>query len=569
VGSTLTREPRPKTPPSARPQGQWAHGQTEPLNAPEALKQESSPLAVRERIEQIHAREGFASIPADDLKERLKWWGLYTQRRQDAPASETGSPAEQLMDSYFMLRIRTDGRQLTSEQLRAVAWASEHCGRDIADVTDRQNIQLHWIRIEDMPEIWRRLEAVGLSTGMACGDVPRGFLGCTVAGRDADEVLDATAVIEATAARAVRNPAYENLPRKYKTSISGCAQHCAQPEINDASFVGVRHDGKVGFDLLVGGGLGPNPHRAQRLGVFVEPEQVPDVWEAVTSAFRDHGYRRSRKRARLKFLIADIGPAEFRRIIQDEYLGYALPDLPPVSPVASGVALADHVGVFAQRDGRRYVGVAPRAGRLAGSQLARVADLADTYGSGLVALTTQQKLVVLDVEADRVEELVGELDALDLRARPHPFRRTTMACTGIEFCKLSLAETKGNADRLYRELERRLPDWEEDIRINVNGCPNSCARFQIADIGFMGCLVDGREGFLVHLGGGLSADRGFARKVRGVKVVAEDLPDYVEALLCRYRDRGDGPDGFSEYVRSLDDDELAAFASPVASPARV
>lgn len=550
--------------PAPRPQGQWAAGDRTPLNGPERVKQEGAPLAVRERIERVHAAAGFDSIPAADLKERLKWWGLYTQRRQDAPATETGSPAEQLMDRYFMLRVRTDGGQLTSDQLRAVAWASQECGRDVADVTDRQNIQLHWIRIEDLPAIWRRLEAVGLTTGMACGDVPRGFLGCPVAGRDAGEVLDATDVLAATAKRALGSPAYENLPRKFKTSIAGCAQQCAQPQLNDVSFVGSRLDGMAGFDLLVGGGLGTAPHLAQRLGVFVAPEDVPDVWEAVASAFRDHGYRRSRKHARLKFLVADLGPEAFRDIIEREYLGFRLPDAPAPAPAAS--AAADHVGVFTQRDGLRYVGVAPRAGRVAGSQLRAVADLADAHGSGQVALTTQQKLVVLDVRPGKVPDLVAALDAADLRARPHPFRRTTMACTGIEFCKLALAETKGNADTLYRELERRLPDWDEDVRINLNGCPNSCARFQVADIGFLGALVPtpdgGRgEGFLVHLGGAVGADAGFARKARGVRVPAGELADYTEALLRRYRDRRDPRDTFSSFVRRLDDDALAAFAA--------
>jgi sulfite reductase (ferredoxin) len=563
--------PRTLTRPTPRPQGQWASGDRTPLNGPERLKQERAPLGIRELVEQVYAREGIDAIPLEDLTERFKWWGLYTQRRQDAPATETGGSAAELSDRYFMLRIRTDGGRLTSGQLRAIAWASERCGRDVADVTDRQNVQLHWIRIEDVPAIWDRLGAVGLTTEMACGDVPRGFLGCPVAGHDADEVLDASDVLAATAKRALGNPEYGNLPRKFKTSIAGCSQHCAQPEINDVAFTGTRSAaGQPGFDLWVGGGLGSSPRLAERLGVFVAPDLVPDVWEAVTSAFRDHGYRRSRKHARLKFLLADIGPEAFRRIVEDEYLGFRLPDGEAAPP--SPTAQADHVGVFAQPDGRRYVGVAPRAGRIAGSQLRAVADLADLHGSGRVALTTQQKLVVLDVDAARVEDLVDALGALDLRARPHPFRRATMACTGIEFCKLALAETKANADLLYRELERRLPDWDEDVRINVNGCPNSCARFQVADIGFMGALVPlpggGRgEGFLVHLGGGLGQQRGFARKARGVKVPASDLAGYTEALLRRYRERRGGHRSFSDYVRSLDDDALAAFAAAPAPAA--
>ncbi|CAN5740003.1 sulfite reductase SirA [soil metagenome] len=549
-------------------QGQWSLGQRAPLNHAEELKRSGPPLDVRARVEEVFSREGIAAIPADDLRERLKWWGLYTQRRagQPAEATQANEPAA-LAGEHFMMRIRIDGGLLDAAQLRAIAWASQTFGRDLADVTDRQNVQLHWVRIEDVPAIWQRLEAVGLTTAMACGDVPRGFLGCPVAGLADDEVIDATGVLEAVKARAVGNPAFANLPRKFKTSISGCADQCAQPDVNDVAFVGARNaDGEAGFDLWVGGGLGSNPHFAQRLGVWVAPERVPDVWEGVASAFRDHGYRKSRKRARLKFLVADWGPERFREVLETEYLEARLPDLPaPQRPASVG---GDHVGVFPQADGRRYVGIAPRAGRVAGHQLAAVADLAQRFGSGRTRLTTQQKIVVVDVEADRVDDLVAALAEHDLQARPSPFRTGTMSCTGLEFCKLALAETKANADQLYRELERRLPGWDDDIRIHLNGCPNSCARFQIADIGLMGALLphpDGgrAEGFLVHLGGAVGGDRAFAAKVKGVRVLATDVVDYVEALLRRYRDRRSQGQSFTAYVQGLDAEELTSFAAPV------
>ncbi len=242
-----------------------------------------------------------------------------------------------------MLRIRIAGGLLTSEQLRAIAWVSERFGRDVADVTDRQNIQLHWIRIEDVPRIFEEIERVGLTTCEACGDTPRNILGCPLAGVDADEILDATPIVELTHKRFVGDPAFSNLPRKYKTSISGCVQQCAQHEINDIGFVGVRRDdGQAGFDLWVGGGLGPTPHFAKRLGAFVTPEQVPDVWAAVTGTFRDYGYRRSRNHARLKFLMADWGPEKFREVIEREYLGYALADGDPPPPTTppSGITSA-------------------------------------------------------------------------------------------------------------------------------------------------------------------------------------------------------------------------------------
>jgi sulfite reductase (ferredoxin) len=550
-----------------RGEGQWGYGYFEPLNPAERAKRDDDGLNVRARIEQKYAKQGFRSIDKTDLRSRFRWWGLYTQRKQGVPGGATASAeAHELEDEFFMLRIRIPGGQLTSDQLRVIAWASERFGRDVADVTDRQNVQLHWIRIEDVPRIWERLEAVGLSTQEACGDTPRNMLGCPLAGIDADEVIDASPYLLETNRRFVGDPALSNLPRKYKTTITGCAHLCTQHETNDVSFVAVRgNDGSVGFDPWVGGGLSTNPHFAKRLGASVEPNLVPDVWAGITSVFRDYGYRRVRNRARLKFLVADWGPERFREVLENEYLGFRLPDGPP--PPSSRDAGRDHVGIHPQQDGLGYVGFAPRAGRIAGHQLRVVANLADAYGAGRVRSTTQQKLVILDVQQDRTDELVGALEGIDLRARPSTFRRGTMACTGIEFCKLAISETKHRAQWLYSELEERLPEFDEDIRINLNGCPNSCARFQVADIGLMGVVMtrpDGTrsDGFLVHVGGHLGADARFARKVKGVRVFAEDLADYVETLLRRYVLRRGSLRSFSEYVNSLSEEELSAFAEP-------
>jgi sulfite reductase (ferredoxin) len=555
-----TRKPRP------RGQGQWALGYHEPLNPAERIKRDDDGLNVRDRIERIFSKEGFRSIGPQDLRSRMRWWGLYTQRKQGVPGGRTATAEpEELEDEFFMMRIRIPGGRLTTEQLRAVAWASERHGRDVADVTDRQNIQLHWIRVEDVPAIWERLEGCGLSTQEACGDTPRVMLGCPLAGVDANEIVDATPYLMATERRYVGDPAFSNLPRKYKTSIAGCRQQCAQHEVNDVSFVGVERGGEAGFDLWVGGGLSTNPHFAVRLGTFVEPGRVPEVWAGVTGVFRDYGYRRQRNRARLKFLVADWGAERFREVLEGEYLGGALPDGP--APEPSHTAQRDHVGVFRQRDGRCYVGFAPKAGRVFGHQLRLVADLADAYGGGRVTTTTQQKMVVPDVDPDRVDELVSRLDELDLRARPSAFRQGMMACTGIEFCKLAITETKGRAQWLYHELEERLPDFDEPIRIHVNGCPNSCARFQIADIGLMGAVLprpDGTksEAFLVHLGGQLGQRPSLGRKAKGVRIYAEDAAGYVETLLRRYLRGRNGHPSFSAFVDSLSDDELARFAEP-------
>ena len=519
-------------------EGQWALGYHEPLNKNERLKRDDDGLNVRARIETIYAKQGFRSIWPDDLRGRMRWWGLYTQRRQGVPGGATASAEpHELEDEFFMLRIRLAGGRMTSEQLRTVAWVSERFGRDVADVTDRQNIQLHWIRIEDVPRIFEAIESVGMTSCEACGDTPRTMIGCPLAGIDAHEVLDATPDLLAAHHRFTGDPAFSNLPRKFKTSISGCAQQCAAHEINDISFVGVRRGDEVGYDLWVGGGLGSNPKFGKRLGVFVEPGLVPEVWAGVTGVFRDYGYRRARNHARLKFLMADWGPERYRETLEKEYLGFALPDGDPAAATTS--AQRDHVGVFEQKDGRMYVGFAPRAGRMYGHQLRLVADLAERFGSGRVTATVQQKMVIPDVAAGAVEELVAALDALDLRVNPSVFRQATMSCTGIEFCKLALVETKHRADWLYRELEERLPGFTEPIRININGCPNSCARFQVADIGFMGCLGPASDGtkvdhFQVHLGGHLGEGHRFGRKVKRLKVPASELADYVERLLRRF-----------------------------------
>ncbi len=309
--------------------------------------------------------------------------------------------------------------------------------------------------------------------------------------------------------------------------------------------------GDPGFDLWVGGGLSTNPMLAQRLGVFVAPQRVPDVWAGITSIFRDYGYRRLRSRARLKFLVADWGVERFREVLETEYLGEPLPDGP--APTVPAAGLRDHVGVHRQRDGRYYLGVAPSVGRTSGTLLWQVADLAEAYGSGRVRTTPQQKLLILDVPGDRVSELAGELAACDLQVTPSAFRRGTMACTGIEFCKLAIVETKQRAADLYAELERRLPGFDTPITINVNGCPNSCARFQVADIGLKGSLVDGEEGFQVHLGGSLGLDAGFGRKLRGLKVSADALPGYVERVLRNYlAGRLDG-EQFAAWARRADE----------------
>ena len=542
-----------------RGEGQWALGYREPLNKNEENKKNDDGLNVRNRIIDVYSKAGFDSIDPADLRGRFRWYGLYTQRRPGIDGGKTAIlEPEELDDSYFMLRVRIDGGQLDPDQLRAIADVSTKYARGTADLTDRQNIQLHWIEIESVPAIWETLEAVGLSTTEACGDTPRVILGCPLAGIDADEVIDATPQIDDIHERYIGSPEFSNLPRKFKTALSGCPAQCTVHEINDIAFVGVVNDeGQTGYDVWVGGGLSTNPMFAKRLGVFVRPDQAHEVWAGVTGIFRDYGYRRLRHRARLKFLMNDWGPERFRELLEKDYLGYSLPDGP--APGAPEGARRDHVGIRPQRDGNYYVGFAPKVGRVNGDLLHVIADLAEEYGSGRVRTTTEQKMVILDVPEDRTEALAAELEANDLRVRPSTFRRQTMACTGIEYCKLAIVETKQRGMDLIAELEQRLPDFDEPLTININGCPNSCARIQVADIGLKGQLVtdaDGNqvEGYQIHLGGSIGG--AFGKKVRGLKTTADDLPDYVERVVRRFQKQKNDGESFADWAQRAEQEDL-------------
>lgn len=549
-------------PAKARNEGQWALGHREPLNANEELKKAGNPLDVRERIENIYAKQGFDSIDKTDLRGRFRWWGLYTQREQGYDGTWTGDDnIDKLEAKYFMMRVRCDGGALSAAALRTLGQISTEFARDTADISDRQNVQYHWIEVENVPEIWRRLDDVGLQTTEACGDCPRVVLGSPLAGESLDEVLAPTWAIEEIVRRYIGKPDFADLPRKYKTAISGL-QDVAH-EINDVAFIGVNHpEHGPGLDLWVGGGLSTNPMLAQRVGAWVPLGEVPEVWAAVTSVFRDYGYRRLRAKARLKFLIKDWGIAKFREVLETEYLKRPLIDGPAPEPVKHPI---DHVGVQRLKNGLNAVGVAPIAGRVSGTILTAVADLMARAGSDRIRFTPYQKLVILDIPDALLDDLIAGLDALGLQSRPSHWRRNLMACSGIEFCKLSFAETRVRAQHLVPELERRLEDINSQldvpITVNINGCPNSCARIQIADIGFKGQMIDDGhggsvEGFQVHLGGHLGLDAGFGRKLRQHKVTSDELGDYIDRVVRNFvKHRSEG-ERFAQWVIRAEEDDL-------------
>ncbi|AKE90507.1 MULTISPECIES: nitrite/sulfite reductase [Rhodococcus] len=559
---TAAARRRPARPAKQRAEGQWALGYREPLNPNEQVKKDDNPLNVRRRIEDIYAHTGFDGIDRSDLRNRFRWWGLYTQREQGYDGTYTGDENIDLLEAkYFMMRVRCDGGALNLAQLRTIAGISTEFARDTADLSDRENVQYHWIEVENVPEIWRRLESVGLKTTEACGDCPRVVLGSPLAGESLDEIIDGTPAVEEIVRRYIGDPKYSNLPRKFKTAISG--QQDVVHEINDVAFVGVNHpEHGPGFDLWVGGGLSTNPMLAQRVGAWIPLAEVPDVWEAVVSVFRDYGYRRLRSKARLKFLIKDWGVEKFRDVLETEYLKRPLLDGPAPEKPARPI---DHVGVQKLRNGLNAVGVAPIAGRVSGTILAAVADAAEKAGSDRIRFTPYQKLIVLDVADEKVDQLIADLGELGLPANPTPWRKNLMACTGIEFCKLSFVETRKRSQALVPELEQRLADinaqLDVPVTININGCPNSCARSQVADIGFKGQLVDDGdgnqvEGFQVHLGGTLGMDAAFGRKLRQHKVTSAEMGDYIERVVRNFVKHRTAGERFSQWVLRADEADL-------------
>ncbi|GAA4800089.1 nitrite/sulfite reductase [Corynebacterium canis] len=553
--ATKKRPPRAK-----KPDGQWLVDGTDPLNDDERIKQEDPGLSCKQRIIELYSQQGFDSISAEDLAPRFKWVGLYTQRKQNLGGEFTSSMTNaELQDKYFMLRVRFDGGVVSTEQLRVVGEISAEYARGTADFTDRQNIQLHWIRIEDMPAIWDKLDNAGLSTLLGCGDVPRVILGSPVAGIAADEIIDGTPAIQDLVDNWLEREEFHNLPRKFKSAISGSPRQDVTHEIQDLAFIGVNHpEHGPGFDVYVGGGLSTNPMLAQRLGVWVSLEQVPEVWVNTVRVFRDYGYRRLRNRARLKFLVAAWGVEKFRQILEEDYLGYKLAD-GPAAPVNPGNR--DHIGVHKQKDGRFYVGVKPTVGHATGEQLIAIADAAERHNVSRLRTTVDKELLFLDVEESQVEPLSGALEEVGLYTKPSEFRRGVISCTGLEFCKLALVTTKARAIELVDDLEQRLGDLDVPLRISLNGCPNSCARTQVADIGLKGQLVtddEGNkvEGFQVHLGGALGFDPDFGRKLRGHKVTSKELGDYVVRVVGKYKEQRAEGEHFREWVLRAAEEDL-------------
>jgi sulfite reductase (ferredoxin) len=501
----------------------------------ERLKREKNPWNAFDEV-RAFAREGRSSVVPDWAATYFKWWGIYTQG--DGVGATGGKGGEGLVSDYFMMRIGIPNGIVSASQMRVIAGLTKKYAGNLADITVRQNIQLHWLTIEDLPEIVDALDAAGLSPKGACGDVVRNVTGCPLAGVDADEVIDASPLAIEISNMLKGNPDFYNLPRKFKICVTGCPSWCSYPEINDIGLTAVKHNGQVGYSLRVGGGLSADPHLAVRLDAFILPDQVVSVARAVTEIFRDQqGLRESRDRARMKHLFLKEGWTAERFLAElQSRLDFTL--LPGVPERLPNDVFRDHAGVHPQRQpGLSYVGASVLRGRLTGDQLQAAAELAERFGSGELRATVAQNLIFIDIPNSKTAALVLELNKLGLQVDGSSFWRGTVACTGTEFCKLAITETKGFARWLVDELEERLPQFDQQLRLNVTGCPNSCGQHWIADIGIEGKKIkqDGKltDAYYFCLGGAVGEHSAISRPV-GFRCPAPLVPEAIERLLRKY-----------------------------------
>ncbi len=533
----------------------------------ERLKREKNPWDALDEI-RAFARDGRASIP-EEWNLYFRWWGIYTQG--DGLGVTGGKGGEGRATDAFMLRVPIPNGILSAHQARVIAGIAQQHARNLADLTVRQNIQLHWLTVESLPEVLRQLDAIGLSPRGACGDVVRNVTGCPLAGIAHDELLDASPLALAVARELGGNSEFYNLPRKFKISISGCPVWCAYPEINDIGLTAVRRGDEVGYSVRVGGGLSNEPHLAVRLNAFVRQDQALAVVHTITEIFRDQqGLRESRDRARMKYLFMKEGWTADRFLAEIESrLGIQFD--PAAAESIPDDVLRDHVGIHRQKQaGLSYAGASVLRGRLSGEQLAAAADLAERYGNGRLRVTVMQNLLFLDVNSAHAGELAAELGQIGLHVDGSPFWRGGIACTGTEFCKLAITETKGFLRWLVDELEERLPQFDQQLRLHVTGCPNSCGQHWIADIGLEGKKIKDNgqltDAYYFCLGGSVGLHAGTARPV-GFRTPAPLVPDAIERLLRRYLSERAGGENLRAYFARHSNETLrAALAGEDVAP---
>ena len=519
------------------------------------------------------AREGFSSIPAEWIGTYFRWWGVYTQG--DGAGVTGGQNGEGRAIQRFMVRIRIPNGIMTAPQLRAIADLTRRYANGIADLTVRQNIQLHWVTIEALPDVLDGLWRVGLNTTGACGDVVRNVTGCPVAGVDADELVDASPLVLEASRLLAGNAEFYNLPRKFKISITGCPVWCPYPEINDIGLTAItrRVNGQPesGFSLRVAGGLSTEPYLGARLNAFVRWNQVIPVIKSVAELFRDSEVlREHRERARLKFLFLRHGwTAERFQAELEDRIGFQLDPAAEEHPPDD--VYRDHVGIHAQKQpGLSYVGAVALRGRISADQMHAAADLAERFANGELRATNMQNLLIVNVPTIHADTFAKELDAIGLKVGGSAFHRGIVACSGTEFCKLAITETKTFSRWLVEELEERLPGFDQHLKLHVTGCPNSCGQHWIADVGIEGKktkvndqLVDA---YYFCLGGALGLHQSTARPV-GYRCAATEVPEALERLLSRYLASREPGENLRRYFARHSDTELREFLAGKFVPA--
>lgn len=524
-------------------------GQT--LNKVEKIKLQRHPLDVQQAIIDTYSKDLSAMDDVPGEVERLKWVGIYPQKQ--------GGDA-------FMLRVKVPGGVLTPEQTKvigkiAVDFANgpipnPHFGNNFLDLTTRQDVQMHWLEMADIPEVWRRLEEAGITTVQACGDSARNVLCCPVSGLDHEEVIDAYPIAQAINDYFTGNREYANLPRKFKMSVTGCLEDCAQAEINDIGLLPARlEDGTIGFNLRVGGGLSDGPRMASDIDVFVRPEEAVEITRGIAQVFGELGDRENRWTARMRYLVQKIGPEAFREELQKR----VSVELTPAGEDLTKHYRGDHVGVHAQKDGLYYVGLNVPVGRMSGEQFVEAGRLAEAYGSE-VRLATDQNLVITGVPEDRIDELLAEPLLERFSPNPGAFSRGVVACTGSEFCRFGIVETKIRAVEWAKEMDERVGDvGQEAVRMHFSGCSASCAQPQIGDVGFRGETAKTKtsivEGVDIGLGGSLGRDAAFIDWVEGAKPT-DEVPDALVSVFEKFKEEGREGERFHEWARRKKNREL-------------
>src|SRR5262245_57315490 len=517
-------------------------------NNVERLKREKFPLEIVNELEELGQRN-YLDISEEDMV-RFQWFGLY----QDKPKV-----------GYFMLRVKAPSGILSAAQYRALGELSIDLGRDYTELSTRQNVQLHWLQIKQFPEVFARLDAVGLTSLGGCGDSVRNITGCPVAGLDADELFDCRPELDEVVQYFLRERDYFDLPRKHKITISTCAAQCNAPEINCIVFIGTMQAGRSGFSVRVGGGLSSTPRLARDLNVFIPQQEVLPVAKAILDVWRtDLRYRLSRAKARLKFLVDDYGAEGVLAAVQKR-LGQ---ELEPLKEVPKPNGSVDHLGVHPQKQaGLYYVGFPVFLGQVTGEQTIQIADLAASYG-GDVRLARQQNFILTGVPQDRVNEVVQRVADIGFPLDVNGIRGISVGCTGQPLCNYAVAETKTKLGEIIERLESRFGNDVSELKLGVDGCPHSCAHHWVSDIGLQGTTARGDadsgklEAYEIYLRGGLGPSAEIGRPLLR-RVPAEEAAATVERLVAAYlSERADG-ESFQAFAKRKSDEELIAIGSGV------